>query len=318
MRLRSVLAASLAASALAGCAADESDLPVVAGACRMKQVAEYDVVPRRGLLTVPAQINGTAVAMVLDTGAERSLVTDETITRLRLLSDPRNESLVTGVGGEGVERADALVDNLRFATYDSGSTHLPVADIPLADDEQPPLSGILGAEAISRFDLDIDLPNGHIGVWRVGHQCGGKFLPWPEPYAAVPAHVNGRGQLLMPITLDGKPMKALVDTGAATLIIDQDAADSLGVNAAVLAKEPVSRGYGAAGVNFHHVAHRFTELDVGPDRLRDVTISVLDRSLQEADMLLGIPYLSRQRVWLSYASEQVFIPQPTSAQAAAP
>ncbi len=301
---------------LAGCA-DDSDLPVVSGACRMKQVAEVAVTFRRGLIAVPVRLNDRGVAMVLDTGSERSVVTADTVSRLALLADPRNGTLLSGVGGQGLARNDALIDDLRFATYDTGYAHLPVSDMRLADNDEPPLAGLLGAEVISHFDLDLDLAHRRIGVWRVGSQCQGAFLPWHAPYAAVPASISMRGQLLLPVTLEGRKLNALIDTGASTMIVDPDAATRAGVSDAALARDPTSAGFGAAGVDFHHTMHTFHELDIGPDRLRDISLPVLDRSLVDADMLLGLPYLRSRHIWLSYASEQVFIALPETASAGA-
>jgi hypothetical protein len=54
--------------------------------------------------------------------------------------------------------------------------------------------------------------------------------------------------------------------------------------------------------------HRFSELRIGPDATRDPRIWVASvRVVPIVDMLLGVDWLQSRRVWLSYATRQVFV-----------
>jgi predicted aspartyl protease len=273
------------------------------------QLGDVALERRGNLLMSPAAINGARVRMVVDTGAEISAVTGEMISRLGLLADQNNGSLMSGVGGQGLPQSDALVDHLIFGPYDSGATHLAVVDLRFGAHSDPPLGGMIGADVLSRYDLDLDIPHGRLGLYRVRH-CAGSFLPWSAPYSAIPLRVTWEDTLLLPVRVNGAPFTALLDTGSTSTVLDSAAAAQVGVSATDLAREEAARGTGAAGVDFQEVAHVFRTLQVGPDTLRDVRLAVLDRTLRGFDMLLGLDYLATRHVWISYRTGQVFIARP--------
>jgi predicted aspartyl protease len=305
--MRAVRAAVLAfvLAATAACVAD--DAGGAPGQCTLAQVASYMLHRQQSLVFVPASIQGTPVLALLDTGAERSVVTAGIVTRLGLLSDPRHGSLVSGVGGAGIGQNDALVEHYVFAGYDPGVGHYAVINVPIDTGTALPFGGIIGGDILSDFDLDLDVPHDRLTVYRV-HNCRGRFLPWSEPYSAVPmATTWNSGRLVVPVTVDGVQLQAMLDTGAASSVIDSSAAQRLGVTAATLGTEPSARGFGAAGVDFSRTLHRFGVLQVGDEQFPHPRLAVLDRTLREADMLLGEDFLRQRHVWISYRTGQLFV-----------
>jgi hypothetical protein len=79
------------------------------------------------------------------------------------------------------------------------------------------------------------------------------------------------------------------------------------------------RGVDQNEVPFH--LHRFAEVKIGPGTFRNLPIEVADLRVADVGMLLGADYVSSRHVWLSYASDQMFVearPRPTPAPAATP
>ena len=67
--------------------------------------------------------------------------------------------------------------------------------------------------------------------------------------------------------------------------------------------------FGPAPVPMH--LHRFAELRVGPDVMRDPALWVASvRVVPIVDMLLGADWLQTRRVWLSFATKQIFVAEP--------
>ena len=274
------------------------------GGCRVTLAASYPVAEPRGVITLPVEINHTIVAMVVDTGAQRSVLSSSTASRLGLVGSPWLGTLLAGVGGPGTAHRDALISGLAFADYATGPGSLAVGDMaPLAE-------GLLGEDALHHFDLELDLPHGQLRLYRVAG-CGGRFLPWRTPYAAVPARLSWRREsLIVPVVLNGQPMHAVLDTGATGVIVGADAARRAGVTPAMLAADQQVKGRAAIGAGFTLVRHRFDALTVGPVRTGPTELLVLGRALDEGDMLLGLAWLRRQRVWISYATGQMFVALP--------
>lgn len=286
--------------ALAACA----DAP---GPCAVTEVASYRPLVHHNLLYVPAMLEGHAIRALLDTGAQRSVVTAAAVAQFRLLSDPRNGTLMSGVGGQGLPQNDALAEHYSFAGFDPGGGHYPVVDLPITLPPGPLFGGIIGSDMLGAFDLDLDRANERLTVYRVGN-CHGDFVPWTAPHAAMPLRLAWEtGRPLLPVEIDGVKLTAMLDTGASSSVLDSAAAQKLGLTAAQLAKEPSGRGFGAAGVDFTRTQHRFREMVVGSERFADIELTVLDRTLPEADMLLGEDYLARRRVWISYRTRQMFV-----------
>ena len=59
--------------------------------------------------------------------------------------------------------------------------------------------------------------------------------------------------------------------------------------------------------------HRFAEVSIGAATFRNAPIEVADLSVSDVGMLLGVDYFSTRHVWLSYATEQMFVERPAGA-----
>ena len=64
---------------------------------------------------------------------------------------------------------------------------------------------------------------------------------------------------------------------------------------------------GVAGEPLSARVHRFARLDIGALIVRNPEVVVTDLKLSEADIVLGVDFLSSRRLWLSYGSRQLFL-----------
>ena len=75
-----------------------------------------------------------------------------------------------------------------------------------------------------------------------------------------------------------------------------------------LARDPVTTLRGAAAEAVRSWAHRFAELQIDGELLRDQTIMVTRLGLQDADLVLGADFPAlATRLWLSYATHRIFL-----------
>jgi hypothetical protein len=113
--------------------------------------------------------------------------------------------------------------------------------------------------------------------------------------------------MVVPVVLDGVPLRALLDTGASTSVVIAPGLARIGLDPARLAGDPSARmsGIGPRGVIARR--HRFTELRVGADRWREPLLWTAPvRVVPIVDMLLGADWLAGRLVWISFATAQVF------------
>lgn len=265
-------------------------------------------------IQVEVMINDRPARMVLDTGAQRSMVTRDAVRRLDLALDEWVATTTRGVGG--VERnRNALPRSItlggvalerRTRTRD---TSLTVATLPLAE-----IDGLLGRDFLSLFDLDLDPRAATVSLFAT-QGCAGAFLPWTQPYVALPVTNPADTALVVDVWLDGTKLRALLDTGASVSVLAAPGMTRMGLTIEALATTPQSHAAGLGPRIVTGWTRRFATLRIGPDVLPDPTLWVAPvRLVPIVDMILGADWLVRRRVWISFATRQVFVSSGNASQ----
>jgi predicted aspartyl protease len=290
--------AGLALFLLAGCAGSVQN-------CKLVEVAQMPLTVEKRLLIVPAGVNGHWVRLVVDTGAERTVLSEETAVRLGLPRDPRFVSHTVGVGGmttsTDVALASLVLGGVRFPV-----SHVAVNRLPLDGTAGLRADGLLGADILLAFDLDIDVPGQRLTLYR-SRLCADSRPPWPEQAIPVAGIAGRKDRLLLPIELDGVGGMAVLDTGAQSTTIGVGLARKLGLDAQAMAQDPTVRHIGAGPGSMVAHIHRFDELRIGPAIVRNVQLSVLPVDAGVGDALVGEDFLHDRRVWLSFPGRQMFV-----------
>jgi hypothetical protein len=90
-------------------------------------------------------------------------------------------------------------------------------------------------------------------------------------------------------------------------VITAAAARAVGINGVALDRDRPSLLTGSGPQPMTARLHRFHELRIGGEALRDPALLVADAELPGIDVVLGMDYLAGHRVWLSAARGRVFI-----------
>ena len=283
-------------------------------ACRVTPQTTVPIALAQGHLLVTVQVNDAPATFILDTGAERTLMGEDTVKQLGLARDSWVASTVLGIGGYE-ERPNALPRSLRLGDVTLrrrsliGDNSVTVGPLPIAAIAGRPIAGLLGRDFLSPFDLDIDLPSKRLTLYEV-QGCTIGFLPWHEPYASVPATTPVGAAIVVPVAIDGHPLHALLDTGASSSLVTAPGMARLGLTPALLAQDPGGNGAGVGPAPVFMRRHRFASMSVGPDTIRDPMLWVAPvHVVPIVDMLLGADWLRSRHVWLSFTTKQVFIEQ---------
>ncbi|MSP01265.1 MAG: hypothetical protein EXR07_09500 [Acetobacteraceae bacterium] len=300
-----MIARLLACLALLFCASP------VFGACSVRSLATIPLELIGGVILAPVTVNGVAGRFVLDTGAALTVVTPDAVKHFALELDEWTATTMRGVGG--VERRrnanpksiDLGGVALRRQSLARDST-LRVATLPGNVVAGQQIDGLLGRDFLSAFDLMLNLPGRVLTLYEV-RDCTGRFLPWTEPYLAVPVENPAESALVVPVELDGVPLRALLDSGASSTLIAASGMARLGLGMDRLAGDPA---HVVSGMGPHTVTtwrHRFRALRVGNETFVTPVFLVAPIQLNPiADMLLGADWLTKRKVWISYATRQLF------------
>jgi predicted aspartyl protease len=284
---------------------------LASAACVVQQRTSVKLQIVGTVVLVPVMVNGVAGDFILDTGAALTVVTPDAVGHFGLRLDEWTSTTMLGVGGvERRRNADPRSFELGGVALHRRSlardATLRVATLPRSSVGERQIDGLLGRDFLSQFDLDLDFPHQTLTLYDV-HGCIGGFLPWREPYISVTVEHPIESALLVPLVIDNVPLLALLDSGASRSLVAARGMARLGLGIDQLRGDPSQI---VSGVGPHTVTmwrHKFRELQIGSETIADPVFLVAPVPLRPiSDMLLGADWLLGHRVWISYATNQLF------------
>jgi hypothetical protein len=273
--------------------------------CDLTKVAEIPMKVQDHLLVVPAGINGKWVNLVVDSGAERTTISDVVADRLGLPHDPKYTTRSMGIGG-ATTTTDVTIDRLVLGGVRFPINRIAVGTFKLQTERGLSADGLLGADIMLAFDMDIDVPGGKLTLYR-SRVCPGTKPPWPFPAVEIVGVRARKDRLLLPFELDNVAGLGILDTGAQGNVVGLDMARRMGLTEQTMARDQAVRQHGVGpGETISHL-HRFKLLRIGPVAEESPAITVLPSDFGVGDALIGEEFLEGRRVWLSFRNRQVFV-----------
>jgi len=211
-----LLAVGLAALALSPVRAEEN--------CnRLLIVVSLEMLPATGnRVVVPAAIGDKPLRMMVDTGGYLTAFSEDKAQELGLQIDIRPESGLIMFGGKMLRRFVTLKD------FRLGRLKAPRLDYPLLPPGflGPDIDGLLAPDFIANFDADFDFAGGKFNLVSKDH-CDGKVGYWSnvQPIGIPIAREDDGVHISTHVTIDGKDVKALIDTGAPHSLMNLDVAE---------------------------------------------------------------------------------------------
>lgn len=275
--------------------------------CRVEQVGQATLNQRAGVFELPVRVNGSDMPFILDTGAEVSLV-DVQLAQAMSLPPTDNGSAKVVVGADGKPGRiypDVKVQSLEIAGMALKNVVLSTAD--RMENGKRSTTGILGQDFLRHFDVELDFPSQRLTLFNV-QDCAAGFAPWKLPHEVVPLRFSQRGVPRVAVQFDGKPLELSVDTGASHTRIKFAAAQGVGVSEeALTAGGPVSKSMTVSGSFIYNYLHRFSSVRFGDSELSNYPVRVSQIPLPGRDGMVGLDLLRSRKVWISNATQQMFM-----------
>jgi predicted aspartyl protease len=293
-----------------------------ARACRYVRIGTVPVKWQGARLRVLGSINGVPVPMIVDTGASNVMIPNSLIDPLGLPVIEATKG--DGYGGGGVSKVSAV----RTSRMSIGDVR-NVGQLMLVDLDSSNRDVLVGDDFLFEHDLEI---NDREMAFFSPQDCGDSSLAYWDrltPYASLEFMDKSNPNPVVRVTINGKALRALVDTGATSSILDLAAARALGV-------DPRARGvapFAAGAIGTHSLMvwppEQFDTFEVGGEIIRHPRLAVADifgnarrelsfswLKLRNApDLILGADFLrahrllfaqSQHRMYLSYTGGSVF------------
>jgi predicted aspartyl protease len=309
------LRAVLIALAFTGPCAGEA----VAADCSLKLVNSVPItMAAEGTrVLVSVAINGAQKQFLLDTGGAITQISPAAVKELNLPLRETGIKLLDLYGN--ASNGAAKIDD-----FTVGHLHAREQIFPISTFDSKLVAGIFAADFMGEYDIELDFAGGKMNYFSRDH-CEGKVVYWPAAaIAAVPMHFTDN-HLNLDVTLDGHPLRAMIDTGApdTTLTVAE-----------------ARRVFGITAENndeaFEHVFQKlsFEGLEVGnphiaiiPDKIGSKdpnngfvtgsrTKKVDDREVSAPTMLIGMNILSKLHLYIAFREQKIYItpaslPRPT-------
>lgn len=263
-----------------------------------------------GLALQPAVdgvINGTPATMLVDTGAFQTQLTMNGATRhdLGLFMAPGH--WVEGVGGSSRLYIARLKEFAIGPAHTSRSSELYV----IGDGNLTPnFDAIAGAPFLLQTDLEIDLRAKQMRFFRERDCDKTDLLLWKEPTVVVPFEHN-LGSSPNPhftVTVNGKELDAIIDTGAQRSFMTLDAAGRAGVDVNAPGTRRLGEAVGVGTDRAPRWGARFKTVQIGGEVIKNAEIGIIDVQGQtDTELFLGQDFLRAHRVLFAMSQKKLYM-----------
>lgn len=310
-RIRCLGRLILLSATLVGCAGLVPDSP---DACKFDKITELPIkISRSSQPTVTIEIDGKPLNLLLDTGASSAVIFESALDRTGLRKDLRYHGVAGGAGG--YTSLDAIrADVLKLGDITLLDEILAVAPFDLTLPGSDAIDGLLGFSLLGKYDVDLDLPHHRMVLYRARY-CPNGVPPWDTPGRVVqrPANAPFDGKPYAPITVNGKRLLGLLDTGATAVFIARPVVTAMGITEADLAADHKIMIGNASKVKVENIAHRFDNLNFLGLSVDHPTLGIIPSS-SGVDLIVGMPILAVHRVWIPVQGRKIHVSLPITPQ----
>jgi len=277
--------------------------------CKLIRIEEWPVRLERNLPIIDGEINGNKVSILIDTGSQRSFVTRSAVTRMMLTR--------TNVGTTGLE--SVRLEELRIGPAKRKDWNVLVS--PEQDFGAQVFSLILGYDFFAAVDFEFDLANRAVRLFQA-RDCAGSSLAYWTDARPVEAQIQGSGEILVSVAVNGRPSLAVVDSGSTFSALTMAESLRLGVNAKTegVVTSGCSTGVGRPALDYWSAP--FQSFAIGNEVIRNPTLRIADftressvnqvggrqasRFAEQPQMILGMDFLRAHRVFVSNSQRKMY------------
>ncbi|WP_077441440.1 aspartyl protease family protein [Rhodanobacter sp. C01] len=275
-----------------------------AAGCKLKDYGTLPVEMVSGQATTMVKINGNDTRFIIDTGAFYNTMSRANALSLGLKLRPAPFGYrISGIGGTAavefaqVEEFGILGATLKHIGFIVGGTDTG--------------HGLLGADLLDLADLEIDLAHGKLTLFSEEH-CGKAALAYwsKDGYNVadiVPAVNASDRSTFLDVMINGKKVRAVLDSGAEATLLTRRAAERVGIDLNVPETGAInSFGIGARTVRSWTVS--IDSFSVGTETIQHSQMQVIDGDIGggETDMLLGVDFLLAHHMFIANSQKKVY------------
>jgi len=278
--------------------------------CKLMRIEQWQVRFERDLPVIDGEINNQKVAILIDSGAERSFITRSAASRMMLQRYDASQQRQFAVAADKPAWA-VRIDELKI-----GSAMRRNWGVLLAPDQDfgGEISLVLGSDFLSTSDVEFDLGNRAVRLFQP-RDCGAVSLAYWAKGGSGETALEGEGKRMFTVSVNGRPMRAMLDSGTPVSALTMPAAGRFqlaakgpGVNAA-----GCSIGVGRKPVDYWSAP--FESFAIGNETIRNPTLRFGEIFKDRSDaapfsdwpqMVLGVDFLRSHRVYVANSQGKLY------------
>lgn len=287
-----------------------------ARACQLLQVAEMPVTMVGDEPLVDVALNGRSVRFLVDTGSNVTLLTEAAAQQLGLKPILASGFTAYGVGGSaGV--STAKVRDFKLGTLVAHDFNMIVAG-RMGNDR---FVGLLGRDVLlKRYDVEMDLANHVIRLFEPKNCHGDEVAYWAKSYSRASID-SGQNGINVEATLNGRRVRAELDSGASRSIVTLDMARTVGVTPKSSGVAEAAKSLGMNGA-VQTWTGTFQSLGVGDETVQNAELELADlyrkdqqtatgsyiptAAVETSGMLLGADFIKAHRIYIARSQGKLY------------
>ena len=273
-----------------------------------------------GRVAVSLNLMDRPSVLLFDTGGFVRSLTQKTVHELGLptyegnvgLRNVRGQLSYGHVTVPSVTLGGVKIKNVQFLVLPGGDEKSVAS---------PGSDGVFTMDLLRGTDFDLDFGANKLNIFSDKH-CDGRVVYWPaDKIAVVPYDLDRGNHLTFQVTLDGKRLDAILDTGATSSTVDLSVArDHLGVDL----NGPDVERVGELAPGHPMYRHRFKTLALegveignpmltlipnmmGKPDVDTATRTVRDKSNMLPPVILGMSMLNKLHVYIATKEHKLYI-----------
>jgi predicted aspartyl protease len=295
-----------------------------------KPLAQYDAIDMTMTdsehIAVPVSFGAVSKMMIVDTGGVFTEMTDQMATDLGLTRRHSGLGVVDAAG----KTSDMVVHAPTFSVGGmsaNGVDFIVMQNTGAFSSKDSDVVGIIGPNVLHAYDVDFDFGAKKIHFLSQDH-CAGKVVYWPaDTVAVIPFQLTLDNHIILPVTLDGHTMNALLDTGSPETILSLSVAEGtfgLTTNASDMKASGVLNGVATATVYRRQFKTLTLEgitignpmIAIAPDLQRNVVDNSsapvngtrLGPKLSgSTDLILGLNVMRHLHMYIAYGEQKIYV-----------